>query len=111
MVGPFAACRASGLGMPFAALGSMPLQKRKAVTLTVFFLDGTKKSFSYPQQSGTDKPTIVNTIREAIAAERLVLEVEGDLMMIPMAAVKYVTVSPAPAHLPYGVFREVQPVV
>jgi hypothetical protein len=85
----------------------MPGTGRKAVTLTVFFLDGTKQSLRYPQQSGTDRPTIVNTIREAIASERLVLEVEGDLMVIPMRAVKYLMVSPAPDHLPNGVFRNV----
>ena len=75
------------------------------VSLTVFFLDGTKASFVYPRQSGSDQAAIVNTVKKAIEAERLVLEVDGDLVVIPIRSVKYVQVSPAPAHLPSGILR------
>ena len=75
------------------------------VTMTVFFLDGTKVAFEYPRQSGSDQPAIVNTIRKAIEAERLVLEVDGDLLVIPIRSVKYVQVSPGPAYLPSSVLR------
>jgi len=40
------------------------------------------------------------------AAEKLVLEVDGDLLVIPVRSIKYIQVSPAPAHLPAGVFRQ-----
>lgn len=73
--------------------------------MTVFFLDGTKASFSYPRQAGTDQATIVATVKRAIDSDKLVLEVDGDLLVIPMRSVKYVQVSPAPAHLPSGVLR------
>jgi len=75
------------------------------VSLTVFFLDGTKASFVYPRQSGAEQAAIVNTVRKAIEAERLVLEVDGDLVVIPIQSVKYVQVSPAPPHLPSGILR------
>ena len=75
------------------------------VSMTVFFLDGTKASFEYPRQSGTDQAAIVTNVRRAIESERLVLEVEGDLLVIPIRSVKYVQVSPCPAHLPSGVLR------
>jgi hypothetical protein len=76
------------------------------VSMTVFFLDGTKVSFRYPRQSGTDASTIASTIKRAIDADKLVLEVQGDLLVIPIKAVKYVQVSPAPDHLPAGVLRK-----
>ena len=75
------------------------------VRMTVFFLDGTRVSFVYPRQSGSDQAAIVNTVKKAIDAERLVLEVTGDLMVIPIRSVKYVQVSPAPPHLPSGILR------
>ena len=75
------------------------------VSLTVFFLDGTKASFVYPRQSGAEQAAIVNTVRKAIEAERLVLEVDGDLVVIPIQSVKYVQLSPAPPHLPSGILR------
>jgi hypothetical protein len=77
----------------------------ETVSMTVFFLDGTKVSFLYPRQSGTDQAAIVNTVKKAIESERLVVEVEGDLLVIPIRSVKYVQVSPAPAHLPSGILR------
>jgi hypothetical protein len=75
------------------------------VSMTVFFLDGTNASFTYPRQSGPDQAAIVATVKRAIDSERLVLEVDGDLLVIPIRSVKYVQVSPAPPHLPSGILR------
>jgi len=75
-------------------------------SLTVFFLDGTKVSFRYPRQAGTDPATIVATVKKALESDRLLLEVDGDLLLIPIRSVKYVQVSPAPEHLPTGVLRQ-----
>ena len=74
-------------------------------TMTVFFLDGTKITLRYPKQAGTDPATIAATVRRALDADKLVLEVDGDLLVIPTASVKYIQVSPAPSNLPAGVLR------
>jgi len=74
-------------------------------SLTVFFLDGTRVSFRYPKQAGTDAATIAANVKKAIDADKLVLEVDGDLLVIPIKSVKYIQVSPAPAHLPSGILR------
>jgi hypothetical protein len=76
------------------------------VTMTVHFLDGKRMSFDYPRQSGTDQAAIVATVKKAIDAERLVIEVDGDLLVVPIRSVKYVRLSPAPPHLPSGVLRK-----
>ena len=75
------------------------------VSLTVFFMDGTKASFRYPKQSGSDPATIASNVKRAIDADKLLLEVDGQLLIIPVRNVKYIQVSPAPAHLPSGVLR------
>lgn len=81
------------------------MSTKTLVRLTVFFLDGTKASFEYPQQAGPDQAAIVANVRKAIESERLVLEVDGDLIIVPIRSVKYVQVTPAPRHLPSGILR------
>ena len=39
------------------------------VSLTVFFLDGSKVSFQYPKQAGADRATIIATIKRAIDSD------------------------------------------
>ena len=76
------------------------------VTMKIFFLDGSIATFSYPRQSGKDQAAIVGAVKKAIDSERLVLEADGDLVVIPIRSVKYVRISPAPPHLPAGILRE-----
>jgi hypothetical protein len=76
------------------------------VSMTVHFIDGTKASFRYPKQAGTDAATISANVKRAIDADKLVLEADGDLIVIPIRNVKYIQVSPAPAHLPSGILRQ-----
>ena len=41
-----------------------------------------------------------------VEGSEVLLEVDGDLLLIPIRSVKYLQVSPAPAHLPAGVLRQ-----
>lgn len=77
-------------------------------SMTVFFLDGTTATFRYPKQAGSDAATIATNVKKAIDSERLVLEVNGDLLVIPIRSVKYIQVSPAPDHLPSGILRNAE---
>jgi hypothetical protein len=74
--------------------------------MTVHFMDGTKMAVRYPKQAGTDPATIVSTVKRAIDADKLVLEIDNDLLVIPIRNIKYVQVSPAPSHLPPSVLRQ-----
>ena len=78
------------------------------VSMTLFFMDGTKASFKYPRQSGNDAATVLANVKKAMDADKLVLETDGNLLVVPMRNIKYVQVSPAPEHLPTGVFRGVR---
>ena len=59
----------------------------------------------YPKQAGHDPATIVANVRKALEADRLLAEVDGNLLFIPLANVKYVQVTPAPDVLPSTVLR------
>lgn len=78
---------------------------RNAV-LTMFFMDGTKLLVRYPKQAGTDRATIAAAVKRAIDADKVVFEVDGDLLIVPTRNVKYFHVHPAPDHLPSGVIRQ-----
>jgi hypothetical protein len=73
--------------------------------LVVRFMDGSKLALRYPKQAGEDPSTIVANVRKALEADRLLVEVDGSLLFIPLANVKYIQVTPAPDVLPATVLR------
>lgn len=77
----------------------------KNAVLTVHFMDGTKVSVRYPRQAGVDATTIAATVKRALDADKIIVEIDGDLLTIPMRNVKYFHLTPAPDHLPQGVIR------
>jgi len=50
----------------------------------------------------------MKTVKRALEADRILAEVAGELLIIPLGNVKYIHVSPAPEHLPQEVLRNVQ---
>ncbi len=78
------------------------------VHMIIHFIDGTKITFKYLQQAGSDLTTMVSNVKKALESDKIVAEVQGDLIVIPVRNIKYVQVSPAPAELPTGVLRNVQ---
>ncbi|MBW1804736.1 MAG: hypothetical protein JRJ85_28930 [Deltaproteobacteria bacterium] len=54
---------------------------------------------------GEDPATITSNVKKALDRDKIVLEAQGDLMVIPVRNIKYVVVSPAPDELPKGVLR------
>ncbi len=72
--------------------------------LIVRFMDGSKLRVHYPKASG-DPAAVAANIRKALEADRLMIEVDGSLLFIPMSSVKYIEVSPAPDVLPATVIR------
>lgn len=76
------------------------------VTTTIFFTDSTKMTLGWPQQAGDDPSTIAMNVRKALEQDKLAVEVDGDLLVIPMQNVKYIQITPAPAELPQGVLKK-----
>lgn len=72
--------------------------------LRVEYVDGGSETFSFPRQVEDDYEQM-QRFREAMRADRLVLEVEGLVHVIPMSAVKHIDFSPAPTNLPDYVIR------
>ena len=75
----------------------------RSATKVIHFMDGSRIVLTYPKQAGTDAATIAANVRKAIDQDKLAVEVDGDLMVIPMRNIKYVHITPAPDVLPKGV--------
>ena len=72
--------------------------------LTVYFLDGSDLSITFPKQSGNPL-LLAKRVQSALEADQITIEIDGELMMIPKSSVKYLTVSPLPEELPETVIR------
>ena len=77
----------------------------RTVTLLIRFMDGSKITLRYPKQAGNDPTTIAANVRKALEADRIIVEVDGNLLFIPLNSVKYFQVLPAPDSRPAGVLR------
>ena len=72
--------------------------------LTIHFTDGSKLSMTFPPQTG-DFSQIASRVQKALDTNKLAIEVDGELFVIPMNNVKYLQVNPAPEKLPDTVIR------
>jgi hypothetical protein len=70
---------------------------------TIYFMDKTKLTLRWPRQAGNDPIEIASTIKKALESDRIMAEVEGRLLIIPVRNIKYIEISPAPPKLPKGV--------
>ena len=61
-------------------------------TVTLHFIDGTKLSLEFPDQSGSTAARKMK-IADFMTANHLVVEAEGALMILPIANIKYMTFS------------------
>ncbi len=76
---------------------------KDAVYGTIFFMDKTKLTLRWPRQAGSNHIEIAAMVKKALEADRIMAEVEGSLLIIPVRNIKYIEVSPAPQKLPKGV--------
>ena len=79
------------------------MQDTTTVYGTIYFMDKTKMTLRWPRQAGNDPIEIATTIKKALESDKIMAEVDGRLVIIPVRNVKYIEVSPAPPKLPKGV--------
>ena len=79
--------------------------QRRAV---IHFIDNTTLALEWPKQDDSGHVFLSEAFRKAIEARQLLIEVDGNLLVIQAASVKYVELIPAPEALPEGVIRHAQ---
>lgn len=75
------------------------------VTLEIHFIDGKVITLRYTPVPDSESPVV--SLKD-FRFERITLETDGDLVIIPMDQVRYVRASPAPHGLPSRVLRNVE---
>ena len=71
--------------------------------LTIHFVDGTKMEVSFPTQIKNSMGALVEASKRLLEAEKLVIECDGKVLVIPWSSVKYVEATAVPeAALPVG---------
>ncbi len=75
------------------------------VSMVVHFADGTKLALKFPRQAGDDPIINAADLRNALESDKIVAEVDGNLIIIPFHNVNYISLSPAPPELPKGIIR------
>ena len=76
--------------------------------VTFCFVDKTQLKLVWPQQGSEDPQIFAKQVHSCLEANKFVAEVEGQLVIIPMQNVKYITVSPSLDFLPQSVIRNAQ---
>ncbi len=71
----------------------------------ITFLDNSKLKLAWPKQGSKDAQVFVKQLKDALAADRFIAEVEGQLMVVPTRNIKYLVISPSPKALPQGIIR------
>lgn len=69
------------------------------------FLNGSTLTIEFPRVAGNDAITSISNLRKALDTERIVIEADGDLMVIPVENLAWFRVHPAPDGLPTGIIR------
>jgi hypothetical protein len=47
-------------------------------------------------------------VKKALEADRILVKIDGTLLLIPLRNVKYIEITPSPKELPAGVLRGAQ---
>ena len=77
----------------------------KKARAIIHFMDGTNIVIDYTRQAGNDPATIASNVKKALDSDKIVVEVDGSLLVIPVANIKYVAITPVPDALPSTVLR------
>ncbi|MDJ0806538.1 MAG: hypothetical protein QNJ78_06855 [Gammaproteobacteria bacterium] len=72
--------------------------------LTIHYTDGTSETFVFPKQA-SDRFDLMKKLHTAMTTDRILIETDASLHVIPLCAVKRMEFSPVPDELPDGIIR------
>lgn len=66
----------------------------KTQVLTVYFNDGSRMAFSFPEQESNAMAKKIK-LAEVLSNNQFVIEADGSLLVFPMTSIKYIQLSDA----------------
>jgi len=73
--------------------------------MVIHFNNGTKLELSFPVQIRNSIAAVLEGIKKMMESDKLVIEADGRLMVIPWSSIKQLDVSPVPPSLPFGAIK------
>lgn len=74
--------------------------------LTIHFNNGTKMEVAYPTQIKNSPGALMEGAKRLLEADKLVIQTEQQLIIIPWSSVKFIEAASVPAAaLPFGVIK------
>ena len=73
--------------------------------MTIHFNNGTTMEVSFPTQIKNSPAAVLEGIKRAMESDKLAMEADGRLIVVPWASVRHVEISPVPVALPFGVIK------
>ena len=75
--------------------------------LVIHFNNQTSLGLTFPKQIKGSSGALLEALKKALELEKMVIEADGKLLIIPWAGVKYIEVTPAPPPeaTPFGAIR------
>lgn len=80
--------------------------------MVVHYNNGAKLELAFPTQIRNSSAAVLEGLKKMMEADKLVIEAEGRLIVIPWSSVNHLEVTPVPASVPFGAIknaRVVQP--
>jgi hypothetical protein len=67
--------------------------------LTIYFCDGSKLSIEFPVQAANEMAALLR-LEEVLKERKIIVTVDGAVLVIPFDNIKYIQAFPAPPKLP-----------
>lgn len=76
--------------------------------MTVHFANGTQMNVTFPTQIKNSPAAVLESMKKALESDKLCIEAEGKLVIIPWSSVTRLEVTPVPPALPFGTIKGAQ---
>jgi hypothetical protein len=76
--------------------------------LSIHFNNGTRMEVAFPKQIKNSMGAVMEAMKRILESDKLCVEAEGRLVVIPWTSVQHVEVTPVPSALPFGAIKGAQ---
>jgi hypothetical protein len=70
--------------------------------LTIHFNNGAKMDVTFPAQTANSTEAVLAAMKKALEADKLAIEADGRLVVIPWSSVQHIELTPVPVAMPFG---------
>jgi hypothetical protein len=73
--------------------------------MTIHFNNATKMDVTFPTQIKNSAAAVLESMKKAMESDKLVIEAEGKLVIIPWCSIRHLELTPVPPAVPFGAIK------